>query len=485
MILKNLHLVTGWLGSLEAELSSEQMEKPHESFRLWLTSEPHPKFPLVLLRSCLKITYEPPPGVKKNMLRTFEAWSPEYLSKGAPVRAQLLFVLAWFHAVVAERRTYIPQGWVKFYEFSFADLRSAADIVEEACKSGVPNYAAIHGLLESAVYGGHVDSSEDIRVLSTYLRQFFHPDTLTGKRRLHGKITVPSAPRHAEFVGAAMSLPDEDVPALFGLPLNADRAVQSTTSAIISSQLKSLNFSASVATVFNRDAWNAALTPIINLWDKAIKSAAQLLEPSPQPAPDLSPLANFVAIESLFGRNIVRLVEADLRHISRVIAGTALLTSSTSAVAKELLTGSVPSRWSDQWEGPENLSSWLVALVRKAWAVESSWVKAKDNLLRSPQRLADLFNPAVFLNALRQHTARSTKAAMDSLKLCAAWGSSASSVSSATAATVTGLMVAGAGFLNGKLTDVSSSDSPLIPMEDAVLAWIPKEKSEPYPENSV
>jgi hypothetical protein len=51
-----------------------------------------------------------PPGVKRNLLRTYESWSPEYVSKGGNiVRSQALFALAWFHAVLQERRMYIPQ----------------------------------------------------------------------------------------------------------------------------------------------------------------------------------------------------------------------------------------------------------------------------------------------------------------------------------------------------------------------------------------
>jgi dynein heavy chain 2, cytosolic len=51
------------------------------------------------------------------------------ISQGSVTRAQTLFSLAWFHAVIQERRNYIPQGWNKFYEFSAADLRSSVEII--------------------------------------------------------------------------------------------------------------------------------------------------------------------------------------------------------------------------------------------------------------------------------------------------------------------------------------------------------------------
>lgn len=66
--LKNLHLVTSWLPTLEKEIKTIS---PDKRFRLWLTTEPHLKFPSILLQSSLKISYETPPGLKNNMLRTF------------------------------------------------------------------------------------------------------------------------------------------------------------------------------------------------------------------------------------------------------------------------------------------------------------------------------------------------------------------------------------------------------------------------------
>jgi dynein heavy chain 2 len=132
LCLKNLHLVVAWLPVLEKLLNSLV---PNPRFRLWLTTEEHSKFPLILLQSSLKVTFESPPGLKKNLQRTYSSWNPKFIGDGPPVRAQLLFILAWYHAIMQERRTYIPQGWTKFYEFSFGDLRAGANIMTFASET--------------------------------------------------------------------------------------------------------------------------------------------------------------------------------------------------------------------------------------------------------------------------------------------------------------------------------------------------------------
>lgn len=127
LCLKNLHLVVAWLPTLEKELASIQ---PHQDFRLWLTSESHPSFTSILLQSSLKATYESPPGIKMNLQRTFDSWDMDSFDPNNPVKARLLFLLACFHAIMQERRTFIPQGWTKFYEFSYGDLRAGTYVVE-------------------------------------------------------------------------------------------------------------------------------------------------------------------------------------------------------------------------------------------------------------------------------------------------------------------------------------------------------------------
>ena len=45
----------------------------HFEFRIWLTTAPSPVFPSSILMRGVKMTYEPPRGIKSNLLRVFDS----------------------------------------------------------------------------------------------------------------------------------------------------------------------------------------------------------------------------------------------------------------------------------------------------------------------------------------------------------------------------------------------------------------------------
>jgi dynein heavy chain len=53
LMLQNCHLLVAWLQTLEKAL--EKIDKPHKDFRLWLTTEPTPSFPIGILQKSLKV----------------------------------------------------------------------------------------------------------------------------------------------------------------------------------------------------------------------------------------------------------------------------------------------------------------------------------------------------------------------------------------------------------------------------------------------
>ena len=70
MLLQNCHLSIKWLTELE-KIVEDFSEGINKDFRLWLTSNPEPKFPISILQNGIKMTLEPPQGLRNNLMRTY------------------------------------------------------------------------------------------------------------------------------------------------------------------------------------------------------------------------------------------------------------------------------------------------------------------------------------------------------------------------------------------------------------------------------
>ena len=92
------------------------------------------------LQYSYKLLLRSPPGTKKNVQRTLAIWGKDFFEQGSggTQRPMLLLCLAIFHAILQERRTYIPQGWTKSYEFSVGDLRAGAFVMGAAAATSSP-----------------------------------------------------------------------------------------------------------------------------------------------------------------------------------------------------------------------------------------------------------------------------------------------------------------------------------------------------------
>ena len=53
ILLQNCHLLPSWLKTLEKIL--EQLQNPHDDFRLWMTTDPTPAFPIGILQRSIKV----------------------------------------------------------------------------------------------------------------------------------------------------------------------------------------------------------------------------------------------------------------------------------------------------------------------------------------------------------------------------------------------------------------------------------------------
>lgn len=173
IMLQNIHLMPSWLPTLEKKLEQYTKEGgSNVNFRLFLSAEPADHVPIGILERCIKLTNEPPAGLKANMKRAWTFFPKEDLEEKDPKIKCVLFGLCYFHSCLLERRKFGPKGWNMFYPFSIGDLRDSYYIL---CKnvennmSGRLPWADLKYIFGEIMYGGHIVDDMDRRLCMAYL----------------------------------------------------------------------------------------------------------------------------------------------------------------------------------------------------------------------------------------------------------------------------------------------------------------------------
>lgn len=132
ILLSNLQLALNWLPRLESLLRSPMCTtSKNPSTRIWLTTEECSGFYPGLAALCLKLAYEPPEGVKRNMRKSLQQLRQTQPNDDGVVP---VMVLSWLHATLQERRNFVPQGWIRSYEWNDSDLEAAYELVIKEMK---------------------------------------------------------------------------------------------------------------------------------------------------------------------------------------------------------------------------------------------------------------------------------------------------------------------------------------------------------------
>jgi dynein heavy chain 2 len=168
----------------------------------------------------------------------------------------------------------------------------------------------------------------------------------------------------------------------------------------------------------------------------------------------------------------VKEVDGALSTLTRVLAGSELLTPATFAAGKLLMEGTVPPSWEKHWEGPEEPVAYCKAVVARMLAVNAMLDRRREpgGLLSRPVRLDAFFHPETFLNALRQQSAREARVAIDSLVLVTAWDEG--TTTNRGGCVVEGLRLQGAVLNSGRLEEPEPDAPPFQTLPPARLAWL-------------
>lgn len=422
VILQNIHLVARWLPALEKRMESA-LTDVHENYRLYLSAEPASDpsmhiLPQGVLESAIKIVNEPPTGMQANIHKALDNFNDETLemcSKETEFKA-VVFALCYFHAVVAERRKFGPQGWNRTYPFNVGDLTISVYVLFNylEANSRVP-WEDLRYLFGEIMYGGHITDDWDRRLCRTYLEEFMQPELIDGELEFCVGFPAPGILKHAgyhEYIDD--NLPTES-PNLYGLHLNAEIGFLTTVAERLFQTVFELQPRIS----------SAESTQEGSSQDDVVKGMLEdLIDKIPMPFNIIELMARvedrnpyiIVAFQECERMNILmEEIKRSLNELELGLKGELTISSIMEALMQALFLDQVPESWTKlAYPSLLGLQAWFADLLLRLHELEG-WVS--DFRLPSSLWLGGFFNPQSLLTAIMQQTARKNEWPLDRMCL--------------------------------------------------------------------
>merc|ERR1712166_170455 len=225
ILLQNCHLLESWLPKLE-QIVETLDDQIHPDFRLWMTSMPTPKFPVSALQNSVKMTLEPPSGIRSNLIQAYQDIDDTDLNscKKPAAYKKMLFALCFFHAIVQDRRKFGGIGWNIPYAFTNEDYGVCKKQLKVFLNDfdEVP-FKVLNFLVADINYGGRVTDYIDGRLISCIINRYFVPEVLNDDFYFSDTKNYRSIPAgsQADYVNYIKELPLNPQPEAFGMHENA------------------------------------------------------------------------------------------------------------------------------------------------------------------------------------------------------------------------------------------------------------------------
>ena len=417
VFLANCHLCLSWMPKLDKLIEQLQgNDTTHKDFRLWLSSSPTPAFPISILQSGIKMTTEPPRGIRANMKRLYQKITePQFERCSEKTKyKKLLFALCYFHSILLERKKFLQLGWNINYGFNDSDFEVSENLLAiylDSYKEVTP-WEALKYLIADVNYGGHVTDDWDRRLLLTYMKGLFLDEAVTQNFfKLCGRQNyyIPKEGPLESVKEFVENFPSVDHPEAFGQHSNADIASQISDTKTLFDTLLSLQPKTAAGEGVSRE-------------DQVLELAADVLKKVPTPidyygtqkllANEPSPL-NVVLLQEIerYNKLLVN-ISSSLVDLENAIKGLVVMSTELEEIFQCMFEARVPDLWSRAFKSKKPLGSWTRDLIERIEQF-STWA--------TTTRAPVLFNlgyftfPTGFLTAVKQASARKNGVAIDSL----------------------------------------------------------------------
>ena len=427
VFLQNVHLMPRWLRVLEKKIDEYAETGTHDDFRILLSSDPSQSIPIGILDRAIKITSDPPSGLKANLKQAFASFSRDTYEDLEPRTKGILFGLCQFHAVMVERKKFGTKGYNMVYPFSVGDLVCSAAVLRnymESAPAKVP-WADLRYLFGEIMYGGHIVNDFDRLLANTYL-DFFMKDELLDEMPLFPYLDSSSgveafrAPSTSNgYDNVVEHIDDElkaETPVAFGLHPNAEIGFRTQQSELLLKTVLELSASSNEGGGGEGQSMQAvaeqALQDILDSY-RDVKFEADAIIGN---CDEVGPFQNVVLQEcermnGLIGEVVRSLVELDMGF-----KGDLTMSDKMEQLANALFLNRVDKTWEKlAYPSMRALASWLSDLqLRINQLTEWSTTPSETPIVTW---ISGLFNPQSFLTAIMQISAQAGGLELDKLTL--------------------------------------------------------------------
>eukprot|EP00898_Chlorokybus_atmophyticus_P008353 jgi/Chlat1/8519/Chrsp80S07812 len=344
-------IAANWMPTLERICESDiTPDKAHTSFRLWLTSYPSAQFPVSILQNGVKMTNEPPKGLRANL-------TGSYLSD--PISDTTFFNACTKGKEFRRMLKYGPLGWNVPYEFNESDLRISVRQLQmflDEYPEDIP-YKALRYLTGECNYGGRVTDDHDRRTLATILEGIYSEE-------------MHRVPTYALSESGAYRLPPDG---------NSKESILASICEDVLTRLPPANF---------------------DVEDTQAKYPVTYLESM-----------NTVLCQELgrFNR-LLTVIRASLQDIQKAVKGLVVMSAELEQLGTSLFDGKIPAMWAAKsYPSRKPLASYINDLLERI-RVFQDWIDRGPPVVFW---LSGFFFTQSFLTGAKQNFARKHKIPID------------------------------------------------------------------------